>query len=111
MSKAGSPTWCRRTSSSITPSATTSCAGKHTAWIAGDFPARPWDQTRLYVAELGDVALGEVRQVAGGDGVSVQEPQWGADGTLTWISDESGFWNLYDDRDSAPRPTLPPRAE
>jgi dipeptidyl aminopeptidase/acylaminoacyl peptidase len=85
--------------------------GKRLAWIAWDYPAMPWDQTRLYVADLGDVALGDIRQVAGGDGVSVLEPQWGADGTLTWISDESGFWNLYDDRDGAPRPILPRRAE
>ncbi|HLY80617.1 MAG TPA: S9 family peptidase, partial [Caulobacteraceae bacterium] len=85
--------------------------GKRLAWIAWDFPAMPWDQTRLYVADLGDVALGAIRQVAGGDGVSVIEPQWGADGSLTWLSDESGFWNLYDDRDGAPRPILPRRAE
>ncbi len=85
--------------------------GKRLAWIAWDFPAMPWDQTRLYVADLGDVALGEITQVAGGDGVSVIEPQWGADGMLTWLSDESGFWNLYDDRDGAPRPILPRRAE
>ena len=85
--------------------------GKRLAWIAWDFPAMPWDQTRLYVADLGDVALAEVTQVAGGDGISVIEPQWGADGTLTWLSDESGFWNLYDNRDGAPRPILPRRAE
>ena len=85
--------------------------GKRLAWIAWDFPAMPWDQTRLYVADLGDVALGEITQVAGGDGVAVLEPQWGPDGALTWISDESGFWNLYDDRDGAPRPILPRRAE
>jgi len=85
--------------------------GKRLAWIAWDFPAMPWDQTRLYIADLGDVALGEIKQVAGGDGIAVLEPQWAADGTLTWISDESGFWNLYDDRDGAPRPILPRRAE
>ena len=85
--------------------------GKRLAWIAWDFPAMPWDQTRLYIADLGDVALGETKQVAGGDGIAVLEPQWGPDGALTWISDESGFWNLYDDRDGAPRPILPRRAE
>ncbi len=85
--------------------------GKRLAWIAWDFPAMPWDQTRLYVAELGEGGLGDIRQVAGGDGISVIEPQWGADGILTWLSDESGFWNLYDDRDGAPRPILPRRAE
>jgi dipeptidyl aminopeptidase/acylaminoacyl peptidase len=85
--------------------------GRRLAWIAWNFPAMPWDQTRLYVAELGDVAPGEIKLVAGGDGVAALEPQWGADGTLTWISDQSGFWNLYDDRDGAPRPILPRRAE
>jgi dipeptidyl aminopeptidase/acylaminoacyl peptidase len=84
---------------------------KRLAWIAWDFPAMPWDQTRLYVADLGDVALGEIRQVAGGEGIAVLEPQWSADGRLTWLSDQSGLWNLYDDRDGAPRPILPRRAE
>jgi dipeptidyl aminopeptidase/acylaminoacyl peptidase len=71
----------------------------------------PWDSTRLYVADLGDMTLENVRLVAGGEGVSVLEPQWTADGTLVWLSDESGFWNLYDERDGAPRPILPRRAE
>jgi dipeptidyl aminopeptidase/acylaminoacyl peptidase len=85
--------------------------GTRLAWIAWDFPAMPWDATRLYVAELTGAGLSDIRLVAGGDNVSVVEPQWAADGTLTWISDESGFWNLYDDRDGAPRPILPRRAE
>jgi dipeptidyl aminopeptidase/acylaminoacyl peptidase len=85
--------------------------GTRLAWIAWDFPAMPWDATRLYVAELTGAGLSDIRLVAGGDNVSVVEPQWAADGTLTWISDESGFWNLYDDRDGAVRPILPRRAE
>jgi dipeptidyl aminopeptidase/acylaminoacyl peptidase len=85
--------------------------GTRLAWIAWDFPAMPWDATRLYVAELTGAGLADVRVVAGGPAVSVLEPQWTPDGALTWISDESGFWNLYDDRDGAPRPILPRRAE
>jgi dipeptidyl aminopeptidase/acylaminoacyl peptidase len=85
--------------------------GTRLAWIAWDFPAMPWDATRLYVAELSGTTLSEVRVVAGGEATSVIEPQWAPDGHLTWISDESGFWNLYDDRDGAPRPILPRRAE
>jgi dipeptidyl aminopeptidase/acylaminoacyl peptidase len=85
--------------------------GTRLAWIAWDFPAMPWDATRLYVARLGAAGLSDARLVAGGDGVSVIEPQWGDDGSLTWISDESGFWNLYDDRGGAPRPILPRTAE
>ncbi len=85
--------------------------GRRLAWIAWDFPAMPWDATRLYVAELGASGLDKRREVAGGPEVSVIEPQWSADGTLTWLSDESGFWNLYDDRGGAARPILPREAE
>lgn len=35
------------------------------------------------------------RLVAGGKDESVQQPQWGPDGTLYFISDASGYWNLY----------------
>ena len=86
--------------------------GTRLAWIAWNFPAMPWDATRLYVAQLLGAGLADVRVVAGGgEQASVMEPQWAPDGALTWISDESGFWNLYDDRDGAPRPILPRRAE
>ena len=85
--------------------------GKRFAWIAWDFPAMPWDATRLYVADLGATGLENRRQVAGGQAISVIEPKWADDGTLVWLSDESGFWNLYDDRGGAPRPILPRAAE
>jgi dipeptidyl aminopeptidase/acylaminoacyl peptidase len=81
------------------------------AWIAWDHPAMPWDATRLYVGDLTDTGLENVLQVAGGDGVSVLQPQWTTDGTLVWISDESGYWNLYDDRGGASRAVLPRAAE
>jgi dipeptidyl aminopeptidase/acylaminoacyl peptidase len=85
--------------------------GKRLAWIAWDFPAMPWDATRLHVADLGANGLSNIRTLAGGADVSALEPQWADDGTLTWISDESGFWNLYDDRGGVPRPLLPRQAE
>jgi len=85
--------------------------GKRLAWIAWDFPAMPWDATRLFVADLGPEGLANILTVAGGADVSALEPQWADDGALTWISDESGFWNLYDDRGGAPRPLAPRQAE
>ncbi|HTX47851.1 MAG TPA: hypothetical protein VME40_00550, partial [Caulobacteraceae bacterium] len=85
--------------------------GARLCWIAWDFPAMPWDATRLYVAELTSSGLANVRQVAGGDDISVIDPQWAADGTLTWISDETGWWNLYDDRGGKPRALRPETAE
>jgi dipeptidyl aminopeptidase/acylaminoacyl peptidase len=63
------------------------------------------------VADLTSGSLENRREVAGGPATSVIEPQWAADGALTWLSDESGFWNLYDDRRGEPRPILPRQAE
>jgi hypothetical protein len=36
-----------------------------------------------------------VPQVAGGKDESVMQPLWGGNGELVFISDRSGFWNLY----------------
>ncbi|KAF8061339.1 dapb3 [Scenedesmus sp. PABB004] len=71
--------------------------GRRLAWVAWDHPNMPWDETALYVADLGDdgSVLGEPRQVAGGAGQSVQQPRWGPDGALYYVGDASGWWNLY----------------
>lgn len=69
--------------------------GRQLAFISWDHPAMPWDQTRLRVGNLVGDSLAEVRIVAGGAQESVIEPQWGADGSLFFISDLSGWWNLY----------------
>jgi dipeptidyl aminopeptidase/acylaminoacyl peptidase len=65
------------------------------SWV---HPHMPWDETRLMVADL-DTGHGlgapTWHCVAGGPGISVIEPQWGADGRLYFLSDESGWWNLY----------------
>ncbi len=45
----------------------------------------PWDAAELWV---------DGEHVAGGDGVSCLQPGWLADGTLEWIDDRSGWWNL-----------------
>jgi dipeptidyl aminopeptidase/acylaminoacyl peptidase len=81
------------------------------AWIAWDHPAMPWDATRLYVSDFTGSGLENVRQVAGGADISVLQPQWTADGVLVWLSDESGFWNLYDDCGGSARAILPRQAE
>jgi dipeptidyl aminopeptidase/acylaminoacyl peptidase len=85
--------------------------GKRLAWIAWDFPAMPWDASRLHVADLTEGGLAGAREVAGGAAIAVLEPQWRGDGTLVWISDESGFWNLYDEAGGAARAILPREAE
>jgi dienelactone hydrolase len=60
------------------------------AYLCWDHPDMPWDGAELWVDD---------RHVAGGDGVSCLQPSWLADGSLAWIDDRTGWWNLYrDDR-------------
>ena len=67
--------------------------GRQLAYVAWDHPNMPWDGTDLYVVDL------ETKQttciVAGGETESVVNPQWAPDGELYYISDRTGFWNLY----------------
>ena len=73
--------------------------GKRLALVAWDHPAMPWDSTELWVGELTAAGLSNPRVIAGGPGESVLEPQWAADGSLYFLSDRSGWWNLYRWRD------------
>jgi dipeptidyl aminopeptidase/acylaminoacyl peptidase len=52
----------------------------------------PWDGTRLVVRDL---TRGDQETIAGGDAESVSEPAWQPDGSLTFLSDRSGWWSLY----------------
>src|SRR6185312_6491290 len=72
-----------------------SADGRHLAWIAWNHPDMPWDATTLHVAELTPAGLANQRQIAGGPDESVLEPRWGAEGVLYFVSDRSGWWNLY----------------
>lgn len=68
------------------------------AFVAWNHPNMPWDATTLHVATLGADGLEDLRVVAGAPGAmaeSVIEPVWDADGTLYFLSDRSGYWNLY----------------
>lgn len=71
-------------------------SGKRLAFVAWDHPNLPWDGTTLYLTELNDSgAPTELTTLAGGSQESVQQPQWLADGSLLYLSDANGFWNLY----------------
>ncbi len=70
--------------------------GSRLAWLEWDHPDMPWDAARLRVAAIaGDGSLGEARTLAGGPGVSVTQPEWSAAGVLHFVSDETGWWNLF----------------
>ena len=72
-----------------------SADGRRLAFITWNHPNMPWDGTELKVAELTATGLKPAVVVAGGAAESVLEPQWDGDGTLYFMSDRSGFWNLY----------------
>jgi dipeptidyl aminopeptidase/acylaminoacyl peptidase len=70
--------------------------GSRLAWQTWHHPDMPWDATELWVAPLReDGSVGEATLVAGGPGESVCQPEWSPDGTLHFISDRTGWWNLY----------------
>ncbi len=72
--------------------------GSRLAWLSWDHPRMPWDGTELWV---------DGERVAGGPAESVSQPRWSPDGVLHWVSDASGWWNLYADA----RPLAPVEAE
>jgi len=70
--------------------------GRQLAWTEWDHPNMPWDTTRLMLADVDEEGtLLNARVVAGGDQESVVEPRWSPDGLLHFVSDRSGWWNLY----------------
>lgn len=78
-------------------SVTISPDGRRICWVTWDQPSMPWDGTELWEADL-DVDDGCVRAprlVAGGPSESVTQPRYAPDGTLHYVSDLSGWWNLY----------------
>jgi dipeptidyl aminopeptidase/acylaminoacyl peptidase len=70
--------------------------GSQLAWLSWDHPRMPWQGTELWLAEIApDGALVNRRLVAGGADESICQPEWSPGGTLHFVSDRSGWWNLY----------------
>ena len=70
--------------------------GAQLAWLSWNHPNMPWDGTELRVAALDDAGRpGPAELVAGGPAESICQPQWSPDGLLYFVSDRSGWWNLY----------------
>ena len=71
--------------------------GAFLAWLSWDHPNMPWDGCELWLAGLdkdGDLPGGQI-VIAGGREESIFQPEWSPDGTLHFVSDRSGWWNLY----------------
>lgn len=83
------------------------------AWVSWGSGEMPWDSSELWMAGYQPgKGLTDVTKVAGGPGISVTEPQWDPDGRLHYMSDETGWWNLYRWSPSAgPHPVAPMSAD
>ncbi|MGH7687275.1 MAG: S9 family peptidase [Candidatus Dormibacteria bacterium] len=86
--------------------------GTRLCWLTWNQPLMPWEGTELWVAWLDcDGVPNDAEHVAGGSGESIFQPSWSANSTLHFVSDRTGFWNLYRWKDAAIAPMAPMQAE
>ncbi|MCS7060282.1 MAG: prolyl oligopeptidase family serine peptidase [Anaerolineae bacterium] len=86
--------------------------GSQLAWLAWNHPNMPWDGTELWLADVtAQGGLTNVRCVAGGRDESIFQPEWSPDGVLYFVSDRSGWWNVYRLREGHVEALAPMQAE
>src|SRR6266853_2036064 len=88
--------------------------GSRLAWLTWNHPNMPWDCTELCVGKLGeDGSILQPQRIVGNTGESIFQPQWSPDGVLHFVSDRTGWWNLYrcDPGTGGVRPLCPREAE
>jgi dipeptidyl aminopeptidase/acylaminoacyl peptidase len=80
--------------------------GRWLAFLAWDYPNMPWVGTGLYVLDLNQPDAQPIL-VAGGERESIFQPEWAPDGAaLYFVSDRSGWWNLYRQKSRTPTEAL-----
>ena len=77
-------------------------------------PNMPWDESMIYKCSLKkNGKVNDIKFIAGGEKnkkkISVQQPRFSPSGELFYISDISGWWNLY--KQDEEKSILPLKAE
>ena len=86
--------------------------GARLAWLQWKHPNMPWDGTELLIADVQeDGSLSTPVRVAGGVDKAIFQPEWSPDGALHFVSDRTGWWNLYRWRDGEIEALCPMEAE
>lgn len=86
--------------------------GRRACWIEWSHPLMPWDGTELWTGNVdGGGAVTGATLVAGGPGESIFQPEWSSDGSLLFVSDRTGYWNLYRHANGACTPLCGSAAE
>ena len=82
------------------------------AWAQWPEQAAPWNHSEIWIAEHrpGRPIAGPER-IAGGSQESAIEPKWGPDEHLYFLSDRTGWWNLYRWNGSDVEPLAPIEAD
>jgi dipeptidyl aminopeptidase/acylaminoacyl peptidase len=65
------------------------------AWLSWNHPNLPWDGTNLQIATLTNGYLSQPTLIAGGANEAIFQPQWSSNHSLYFISDRTGWGNLY----------------
>ncbi len=85
--------------------------GTKLAWLSWNHPNLPWDGTNLQVATIHNGYLSAPTLVAGGAHETIFQPQWFSDDTLYFVSDRTGWGNLYRWTQGKVEPIFPMDAE
>jgi dipeptidyl aminopeptidase/acylaminoacyl peptidase len=86
--------------------------GSLLAWLTWNHPNMPWDYTELWVGQIReDGSIGGAIHAAGGKDESICQPRYSPDGTLYFISEKTGWWNIYCWKDGSIETLRPMEAE
>ena len=70
--------------------------GTKISWVQWNHPDMAWTGSMLYTAVWKNGKAGEAKYVAGkARKESICQPKWSKDGTLWFVSDRTGYWQLY----------------
>ncbi|RTL39739.1 MAG: S9 family peptidase [Candidatus Melainabacteria bacterium] len=70
--------------------------GRLLTWLSWKHPNMPWDGCELWMGHVDKSGMvAEPRKIAGGSAESVFQPEWLPNGSMTFISDKTGWWNIY----------------
>lgn len=86
--------------------------GLFLAWLTWNHPNMPWDGTELWLGKLtADGSIVEKQKIAGDEHESICQPEWSPAGDLYFVSDRTGWWNLYRRRQTEIEALCPMQAE
>ncbi len=70
--------------------------GKSLVFLTYDFPDMPWDGTTLWLCSLrSEGVLSKPVKIAGSSDESICQVEWSPEGDLYFVSDRTGWWNIY----------------